>query len=72
MSGCKYLLDIKLIFYILTGNEVLADLLYLKNLYTSFINRIELFRIKSVAAKEEQNRGACLSHFCIINLNETI
>jgi predicted nucleic acid-binding protein len=72
MSGIKYLLDTNIILYILSGNETLANHLHQKSLYASFISEIELFSFKGLTAKEEKSIRAFLSHFRIINIDETI
>ena len=72
MSGSKYLVDTNIILYILSGNEVLANHLHLKNLYASVITEIELLSYKNIKAKEEKAIGSFLSEFRIINIDETI
>ena len=53
MSGSKYLLDTNIILYILGGDTTLANYLYQKNLYTSFISEVELLAYKKLSIKEE-------------------
>lgn len=72
MNGNKYLLNTNIILYILSGNRTLANHLYLKNLYASFINEIELLAFKDIAAKEEKGIKNFLSQFRIINIDEAI
>lgn len=72
MNGNKYLLDTNIILYILSGNQTLANHLYLKNLYASFISEIELLSYKNLTQKEEKNIRNFLSKFRIINIDEAI
>ena len=72
MSGNKYLVDTNIILYILSGNSTLANHLYLKNLYTSFISEMEVLAFKSLSSKEEKNIRDFLSQMRIINIDETI
>lgn len=72
MNGNKYLLDTNIILYILSGNEIIANHLYQKNLYASFISEIELFSFKGLTAKEEKSIREFLSQFRIINIDEAI
>ena len=72
MSGPKYLLDTNIILYILSGNEVLANHLYQKTLYASFVSEIELLGFKNLTAKEEKAIRDFLSQFRIVNIDEAI
>ena len=72
MNGNKYLLDTNVILYILSGNKILADHLFRKNLYASFISEIELLGFKSLTSKEEKSIKDFLSQFRIINIDEAI
>lgn len=72
MNGNKYLLDTNIILYILSGNQTLANHLYLKNLYASFISEIELLSYNNLTLKEEKSIRDFLSKFRIINIDEAI
>jgi predicted nucleic acid-binding protein len=72
MNGTKNLLDTNVILYILSGDETLANHLYRKILYASFISEIVLFGFKGLTAKEEKSKSSFLAPFRIINGDEAI
>jgi predicted nucleic acid-binding protein len=72
MSGSKFLLDTNAIFYILDGDEVLAELLYNERLYASIITEIELLSYKNITVREKQQIKKFLSDFVVVNIDDAI
>jgi len=69
MSGNSFLLDTNIVLYLLNGDETLADFLYKKNLYVSFITELELLSFHKITNKEQQSIQSFLKECFIIELN---
>lgn len=54
MNGNDFVLDTNIILYILSGDEVLAELLYNKRLYTSVVNEMELLSFSRISQDEHK------------------
>ncbi len=72
MSGSKFLLDTNAVLYILSGDEVLAELLNGEQLYISIITEIELLSFTSITLKELQLIKKFLTQFIIVNIDDAI
>lgn len=53
MSGSSILLDTNIALYLLNGDKILADILFQKKLYLSFINQLELLGFRGVTEKQQ-------------------
>jgi len=69
MSGNSFLLDTNIVLYLLNGDETLADFLYKKDLYVSFITELELLSFHKITNKEQQIIQSILKECFIIELN---
>ena len=72
MNGNKYLLDTHIVLYILSGDQILAHYLYLKNLFLSVISEIELLSYKNLSANEEKQIRDFIARFRIIYIDDVI
>ncbi len=72
MNGTNYLLDTNIILYILGGDEIIANYLFNKILYTSIICEIELLSYKSISLNEENKIKTFLSEFRIISIDSSV
>ncbi len=72
MNGTKFLLDTNIILYILGGDEIMANYLFNKVLYTSIICEIELLSYKSISLNEENKIKNFLSQFRIISIDNAV
>jgi predicted nucleic acid-binding protein len=52
MNGNSVLLDTNIVLYLLNGDKILADILYRKKLYLSFINQLELLSFRGITEKQ--------------------
>ena len=69
MSGNSFLLDTNIVLYLLNGDETLADFLYQKDLYVSFITELELLSFHKITNKEQQSIQSFLKEYFVIELN---
>lgn len=54
MNGTSVLLDTNIVLYLLSGDEVLADMLFNKKLNVSFITQLELLGYQSISKREKK------------------
>jgi hypothetical protein len=72
MSGRKLFLDTNIILYLLNGDETLAELLNMKQLYVSVITEIELLGFNGINTEDEKIIKEFISQCKVININEKI
>jgi len=72
MSGRKLFLDTNIILYLLNGDETLAELLNMKQLYISVITEIELLGFNGINTADEKIIKEFISQCKVININEKI
>lgn len=72
MSGNSFLLDTNIVLYLLGGDETLADFLFKKELYVSFITELELLSYHKISDKEQLTIQAFLKECYVIELNNEI
>lgn len=72
MSGRKLFLDTNIILYLLNGDETLAELLYMKQLYISVITEIELLGFNGINTEDEKIIKEFILQCKVININEKI
>jgi hypothetical protein len=72
MSGRKLFLDTNIILYLLNGDETLAELLNMKQLYISVITEIELLGFNGINTEDEKIIKEFISQCKVININEKI
>ncbi|TRX50876.1 type II toxin-antitoxin system VapC family toxin [Fulvivirga sp. M361] len=72
MNGNSVLLDTNIVLYLLSGDEVLSDLLYNRKLYISFVTQLELLGYQGITKKEEQEVKHFLEDCIIIDINNQI
>ena len=54
MNGFSILLDTNIVLYLLSGDEVLAELLHNKKLHVSFVTALELFGYQNITGQEQE------------------
>ncbi|MCS6973510.1 MAG: hypothetical protein NZM13_03410 [Cyclobacteriaceae bacterium] len=54
MSGNSLLPDTNIVLYLLSGDKTLAEILYRKKLYLSFINQLELLGFEGITSAQEK------------------
>jgi predicted nucleic acid-binding protein len=72
VSGNNFLLDTNIILYLLNGDETLADFLYQRNLYVSFITEMELLSYRKITEKEHASIQNFLQECIVVEMNNTI
>ena len=72
MSGHNLFLDTNIILYLLNGDETLAELLYMKQLYISVITEIELLGFNGIKPEDEKIIKEFILQCKVININEKI
>jgi predicted nucleic acid-binding protein len=72
MSGNSVLLDTNIVLYLLGGDKVLADLLFEKKLYLSFINQLELLGFKGITKEQYTEISKFIKECVVIDINEEI
>ena len=72
MNGNNFFLDTNIILYILSGDEIIANYLQKKNLFTSIICEIELFSYKHISASQEKEIRRFLKEFKVITIDESV
>ncbi len=72
MSGNSVLLDTNIVLYLLNGDHVLADLLYKKKLYLSFINQLELLGFRGITKDQHTVINRFIKECVVIDVNEEI
>jgi predicted nucleic acid-binding protein len=72
VSGNNFLLDTNIILYMLNGDETLADFLYQRNLYVSFITEMELLSYRKITEKEHTSIQNFLQECIVVEMNNTI
>ena len=72
MNGNSVLLDTNIVLYLLSGDEVLSNLLYNRKLYISFISQLELLGYKDITVQERNEIRTFLDDCIIIDINTQI
>ena len=72
MNGNKFFLDTNAVLYILSGDKILAELLYGEKLCVSVITEMELLSYSNITAKEKQKIQDFLSEFVIVNIDDAV
>jgi hypothetical protein len=54
MNGSSILLNTNIVLYLLSGDEVLADLLHNKKLHVSFVTELELLGYQNITGQEQE------------------
>lgn len=72
MSGNSVVLDTNIVLYLLSGDEVLSELLYRKKLYLSFISQLELLGFKGITDKQQSEISRFIHDCVVIDINEEI
>ncbi|MGD1957980.1 MAG: type II toxin-antitoxin system VapC family toxin [Fulvivirga sp.] len=72
MNGNSVLLDTNIVLYLLSGDEVLSNLLYNRKLYLSFVTQLELLGYQGITKQEEQEVKRFLEDCIIIDINNQI
>ena len=72
MNGNSLLLDTNIVFYLLSGDHTLADLLFNKKLYISFITQLELLGFPDITDPEKLKIAAFLEDCIIVDINNQI
>ncbi|MDH5367777.1 MAG: type II toxin-antitoxin system VapC family toxin [Cyclobacteriaceae bacterium] len=72
MNGNSVLLDTNIVLYLLSGDEVLSNLLYNRKLYISFITQLELLGYQDITKKEQYEIKQFLEDCIIIDINNQI
>ncbi|MBC8173682.1 MAG: type II toxin-antitoxin system VapC family toxin [Chitinophagales bacterium] len=72
MSGNKFLIDTNIIIYILNGDVELSELLYLKDLYISFITELELLSLENISEKQKVGMELFINQCKVVDINEDI
>ena len=72
MSGNSVVLDTNIVLYLLSGDQVLSELLYQKKLYLSFISQLELLGFKGITDKQQSEISRFIRDCVVIDINEEI
>lgn len=72
MNGNNILLDTNIVLYLLSGDKVLADLLFGKKLYLLFINQLELLGFKGIVRDQYTEINKFIKECIVIDINEEI
>lgn len=72
MNGNSILLDTNIVLYLLSGDTALANLLFDKKLYVSFVTQLELLGYPDISEKEKQGIRTFLDDCVIIDINSQI
>jgi predicted nucleic acid-binding protein len=67
MNGNSLLLATNIVLYLLNGDDVLAELLYLW-----FISQLELLGFKGITSKQQNEIGKFIQKCIVIDINEEI
>ena len=69
MNGNSILLDTNIVLYLLSGDQVLSDLLLYKKLYVSFITQLELLGFSEISTAHQNEIKKFLEDCIIIDIN---
>jgi hypothetical protein len=72
MNGENILIDTNIALYLLSGDNVIAEVLNNKNVYVSFVTELELLGFTGITSDEKYKIELFLKDCIIIDLNETI
>ncbi len=72
MNGNSVVLDTNIVLYLLGGDQVLAELLYQKKLYLSFISQLELLGFKGITSKQQIEISKFIQDCIVIDINDEI
>lgn len=72
MSGISLVVDTNIILYLLSGDQLVAEILNEKQIYISFITELELLSFKELTKSEHQKISEFISECTIIDINPSI
>jgi predicted nucleic acid-binding protein len=72
MNGNSVVLDTNVVLYLLNGDKKLAELLYNRKLYLSFITQIELLGFKGITTQQKKRIENFIEDCIVIDINEDI
>lgn len=72
MNGNSVILDTNIVLYLLTGDQVLSELLNQKKLYLSFISQLELLGFRGITSKQQTEINKFIQECIVIDINEEI
>ena len=72
MNGNSVLIDTNIALYLLSGDEVLSDLLHNRKLYVSFVTQLELLGYQDITEQELREVRYFLEECIIIDINNQI
>ncbi len=72
MNGNSVVLDTNIVLYLLNGDRVLAEMLYQKKLYISFISQLELFGFNEITSHQQVEISKFIKDCIVIDINEEI
>jgi hypothetical protein len=72
MNGNSILLNTNIVLYLLSGDEVLAELLHNKKLHVSFITQLELLGYQNITDQEQEEVKRFLDDCIITDINNQI
>ncbi|MCF6352322.1 MAG: type II toxin-antitoxin system VapC family toxin [Cyclobacteriaceae bacterium] len=72
MNGNSILLDTNIVLYLLSGDEVLANLLFNKKIYISFITQLELLGYQDITEDEREEVKSFIDECIVIDINSEI
>ncbi len=72
MNGNSVILDTNIVLYLLTGDQVLSELLNQKKLYLSFISQLELLGFRGITLKQQTEINKFIQECIVIDINEEI
>ncbi|MDZ7648402.1 MAG: hypothetical protein U5K54_15120 [Cytophagales bacterium] len=72
MNGNSVVLDTNIVLYLLSGDQVLSELLNGKKIYLSFISQLELLGFKGITSKQQTEIGKFIDDCIVIDINEEI
>lgn len=72
MNGNSVLIDTNIVLYLLSGDQVLADLLYDRKIYISFITQLELLGYPDIAESDKKIIQEFINECMVIDINNFI
>lgn len=72
MNGNSFLLDTNVVLYLLNGDEKLAEILYNRTLYISFISELELLSYQEISNKEQKQIEGFIEDCIVVDINSKI
>ena len=72
MSGISLVVDTNIILYLLSGDQLVAEILNEKQIYISFVTELELLSFKELTKSEHQKITEFIGECTIIDFNPSI